>query len=165
MERLSAAYLPQPTTRSIGRNAPVAIPSRLPRRRTNVTIEFTLLGDAIWLDFVNTAKGRTAPPPDLLADDAAMLEWTLAQRLHYFQRTQDALGSRYRLERTVAVTPEQVLFEAYDQILKRRVSLRVNFYADPAIRAWFLREAEALSRLDHPAIRHVYDAGVMGELA
>src|SRR6185437_5503716 len=43
--------------------------------------------------------------------------------------------------------------------------LRVNFYADPAIRAWFLREAEALSRLDHPAIRHVYDAGIIGELA
>ncbi|HEX6433610.1 MAG TPA: hypothetical protein VFZ87_05195, partial [Gemmatimonadales bacterium] len=75
--------------------------------------------------------------------------------LRYFQRTQAALGSRYRLERTVAATPEQVLFEAYDQILKRRVSLRVNFYDDPAIRAWFLREAEALSRLDHPAIRHV----------
>ncbi|HZA98149.1 MAG TPA: serine/threonine-protein kinase, partial [Gemmatimonadales bacterium] len=85
--------------------------------------------------------------------------------LRYFQRTQAALGSRYRLERTVAATPEQVLFEAYDQILKRRISLRVNFYIDPAIRAWFLREAEALSRLDHPAIRHVYDAGIIGDLA
>jgi eukaryotic-like serine/threonine-protein kinase len=63
------------------------------------------------------------------------------------------------------VTAEQVLFEAYDQILKRRVSLRVNFYDDPAIRIWFLREAEALSRLDHPAIRHVYDAGIIGDLA
>jgi hypothetical protein len=75
------------------------------------------------------------------------------------------LGTRYRLERTVAATAEQVLFEAYDLILKRRVSLRVNFYNDPGIRAWFLREAEALSRLDHPAIRHVYDAGIIGELA
>jgi serine/threonine protein kinase len=58
-----------------------------------------------------------------------------------------------------------VLFEAHDQLLKRRVSLRVNFYSDPAIQAWFLREAEALSRLDHPAIRHVYDAGIIGDLA
>jgi eukaryotic-like serine/threonine-protein kinase len=65
----------------------------------------------------------------------------------------------------VAASAEQVLFEAYDLILKRRISLRVNFYEDPAIRAWFLREAEALSRLDHPAIRHVYDAGIIGELA
>ncbi len=72
---------------------------------------------------------------------------------------------RYRLERSVAVAHDQVLFEAYDLILKRRISLRVNFYSDPAIRAWFLREAEALSRLDHPAIRHVYDAGIIGELA
>jgi predicted RNA-binding Zn ribbon-like protein len=45
-------------------------------------VEFTLLGDAIWLDFVNTARGRTTAPPDLLADDAALLRWTLAQRLH-----------------------------------------------------------------------------------
>jgi serine/threonine protein kinase len=75
------------------------------------------------------------------------------------------LGGRYRLERTVAATAEQVLFEAYDLILKRRVSLRVNFYSEDATRAWFLREAEALGRLDHPAIRHVYDAGIIGDLA
>ena len=90
---------------------------------------------------------------------------TPVEPLRYFQRTQETLGHRYRLERTVAATAEQVLFEAYDLILKRRISLRVNFYADPAVRAWFLREAEALSRLDHPAIRHVYDAGIIGDLA
>lgn len=45
-------------------------------------VDFTLLGDAIWLDFVNTARGRTAPPPDLLPDAAAIQRWTLAQRLH-----------------------------------------------------------------------------------
>jgi serine/threonine protein kinase len=83
----------------------------------------------------------------------------------YFQRTQEALGARYRLERTVAASTEQVLFEAQDQILKRRVSLRVNFHSEAATRAWFLREAEAMGRLDHPAIRHVYDAGIIGELA
>ena len=43
--------------------------------------EFTLLGDALWLDFVNTARGRTPLPPDLLTDDAAIERWTLAQRL------------------------------------------------------------------------------------
>jgi len=37
----------------------------------------------------------------------------------------------------VAASSEQVLFEAQDQILKRRVSLRVNFFEDPAIRTWF----------------------------
>jgi predicted RNA-binding Zn ribbon-like protein len=44
--------------------------------------EFTLLGDAIWLDFINTARGRTASPPDLLVDPPALIRWTRAQRLH-----------------------------------------------------------------------------------
>ena len=50
-------------------------------------------------------------------------------------------------------------------MLKRRVGVRINFYRDEPTRAWFLREAEALGQLDHPAIRHVYDAGVIGDLA
>jgi serine/threonine protein kinase len=83
----------------------------------------------------------------------------------YFERTNEALGARYRLERTVAASPERVLFEAQDVILKRRVNLRVNFYSDQPTRTWFVRESEALGRLDHPSIRHVYDAGVIGELA
>jgi serine/threonine protein kinase len=88
---------------------------------------------------------------------------TTIEPLEYFRRTQAALGDRYRLQRTVAATRELALFEAWDQLLKRRVSLRVDL--DPATRGWFLREAEALGRLDHPAIRHVYDAGVLGDLA
>ena len=43
--------------------------------------EFTLLGDAVWLDFVNSALGRTPGPPDLLPDAAAFTRWALAQRL------------------------------------------------------------------------------------
>ncbi|MEP7175402.1 MAG: serine/threonine-protein kinase [Gemmatimonadales bacterium] len=82
-----------------------------------------------------------------------------------FERTRAALGARYRLERIAAAGADRVLFEAHDETLKRRVSVRINFYRDPATRGWFLREAEALGRLDHPAIRHVYDAGVVGDLA
>ena len=44
-------------------------------------VEFILLGDALWLDFVNTARGRTAPPPDRLADAAAYDRWTSALQL------------------------------------------------------------------------------------
>jgi predicted RNA-binding Zn ribbon-like protein len=43
--------------------------------------EFTLLGDALWLDFVNTARGRVEPPPDLLPDEAAVQRWAEAQSL------------------------------------------------------------------------------------
>jgi serine/threonine-protein kinase len=82
-----------------------------------------------------------------------------------FERTRSALGERYRLERIVASNADRVLFEAYDAMLKRRVSIRINFYRTEAIRGWFMREAEALGQLDHPAIRHIFDAGVVGELA
>ena len=58
-----------------------------------------------------------------------------------------------------------MLFEAYDQTLRRRVSLRISFHQDEAVRVWFMREAEALGQLDHPAIRHVYDTGIVGEVA
>ena len=43
--------------------------------------EFTFLGDAVWLDFINTARGRGASPPDLLPDVAALSRWTMAQSL------------------------------------------------------------------------------------
>jgi eukaryotic-like serine/threonine-protein kinase len=99
-------------------------------------------------------EGRAAPRATAL---------TSSEPLRYFRRTQDALGARYRLERTAAASSDGVLFEAWDVVLKRRVSLRVNF--DQATRSWFLREAEALGRLDHPAIRRVYDAGTVGDLA
>ncbi len=48
--------------------------------------EFTLLGDAVWLDFVNSALGRTPNPPDLLPDAAAFARWSLAQRLLQLDR-------------------------------------------------------------------------------
>jgi predicted RNA-binding Zn ribbon-like protein len=43
--------------------------------------EFTLLGDALWLDFINTARGRCPTPPDLLPDEAALRRWSEAQRI------------------------------------------------------------------------------------
>ncbi|MEA2723390.1 MAG: hypothetical protein QOH59_1161 [Gemmatimonadales bacterium] len=43
--------------------------------------EFTLLGDAVWLDFVNTARGRVSSPPELLPDLAAVSRWARAQSL------------------------------------------------------------------------------------
>jgi serine/threonine protein kinase len=82
-----------------------------------------------------------------------------------FERTRSALGHRYRLGRLVAASRARVLFEAFDESIKRRVSLRVNFYTDQPTRAWFLREGEALGQLDHPGIRHVYDTGIVGDLA
>jgi predicted RNA-binding Zn ribbon-like protein len=43
---------------------------------------FTLLGDAVWLDFINTTRGRVEPPPDLLPDFDAWRRWTSSRRLN-----------------------------------------------------------------------------------
>jgi predicted RNA-binding Zn ribbon-like protein len=43
--------------------------------------KFTLLGDAVWLDFVNSARGRTPSPPDLLPDAASYERWSHTQHL------------------------------------------------------------------------------------
>jgi hypothetical protein len=44
-----------------------------------------------------------------------------------FLQADQALGHRYRLENMIALSRERVLFLAYDQTLKRRVSLRIHF--------------------------------------
>ncbi len=82
-----------------------------------------------------------------------------------FAATERRLGSRYRLERLVAASLERVLFVGRDTLLNRRVSIRVNFSGNDQLRVWFLREAEALGQLDHPAIRHAYDVGVVDDMA
>lgn len=43
--------------------------------------EFILLGDAVWIDFINTALGHEADPPDGLGDAAAYHRWTKAEKL------------------------------------------------------------------------------------
>jgi predicted RNA-binding Zn ribbon-like protein len=42
---------------------------------------FIVLGDALWLDFVNTARGRTAFPPDQLPDPDAYAAWCARQQV------------------------------------------------------------------------------------
>jgi predicted RNA-binding Zn ribbon-like protein len=63
--------------------------------------EFTLLGDAVWLDFVNTAQGREAAPPDLLRDLPALHRWVQAQCLDWLPEDapslEEALLFRERL--------------------------------------------------------------------
>jgi predicted RNA-binding Zn ribbon-like protein len=43
--------------------------------------EFILLGDAVWIDFINTARGRQPDSPDGLADAAAYHRWSKAEKL------------------------------------------------------------------------------------
>src|SRR5213083_580184 len=76
-----------------------------------------------------------------------------------------ALDPAFRLDQEVVVSPERALYRAWDRILKRYVALRVHLVPDSPSRAWFLREAETLAALDHPAIRHVYAGGLVGSFA
>ncbi len=43
--------------------------------------EFILLGDAVWIDFINTALGRQPDSPDGLTDAAAYHRWSKAEKL------------------------------------------------------------------------------------
>jgi serine/threonine protein kinase len=81
------------------------------------------------------------------------------------QRVESAISTRYRIIRSVARSPDRVLFEGTDTVLKRHISIRINIWSGLEARNWFLLEAEALAQLDHPAIRHVYDVGIGGDIA
>src|SRR5690606_38185061 len=81
------------------------------------------------------------------------------------RRIDAALGERFRIDDLVAHSDERVLFRAFDKLLRRPVSLRVNADDQSHLRRWFLKEAEALGRLDHPAIRHLYEAAIVDGLA
>jgi predicted RNA-binding Zn ribbon-like protein len=43
--------------------------------------DFILLGDALWLDFVNSGRGRIAASPDRLSDADAWVRWSSLQHL------------------------------------------------------------------------------------
>src|SRR5260370_15269307 len=73
-----------------------------------------------------------------------------------------ALEPAFRLDRLVALSDERALYHAWDRLLKRPVALRLHLQLDSPSREWFLRETETLAALDHPAIRHVYAAGIVG---
>lgn len=45
--------------------------------------EFLFLGDALWLDFINTRQREPAEPIDRLPDAAAYRRWTAARRLRH----------------------------------------------------------------------------------
>jgi serine/threonine-protein kinase len=81
------------------------------------------------------------------------------------QRVEAVLGARFLLGHPIAASAERLLYRARDRQLRRVVSLRVNIDTSEALRRWFFKEAEALARLDHPAIRHVYETGIIGDIA
>ncbi len=73
-------------------------------------------------------------------------------------------GDLFELEALVEESDERLLYRVRDRTLKRTVALRVQLRDGP-MRTWFQREGEVLAQLDHPSIRHIYNAGERGGLA
>lgn len=76
--------------------------------------------------------------------------------------TPTLLGERYELEEKLARGGMADVFLARDQVLDRRVAVKVlfpQFAVDPDFVERFRREAQSAGRLNHPSIVAVYDWG------
>jgi serine/threonine-protein kinase len=75
-----------------------------------------------------------------------------------------ALG-RYRIDTVLGSGGMGIVYRAYDPQLARPVAIKVVRRAgdDEAGRARLVREAQALARLSHPNVCHVYDVGSEGD--
>jgi len=70
------------------------------------------------------------------------------------------LGGRYRLDRLIASGGMAQVWEATDEVLTRRVAVKVlhpHLAADDTFIERFRREAVAAARLSHPSIVSIYD--------
>ena len=77
----------------------------------------------------------------------------------------EVVGSRYRIERSIAAGGMGEVFLATDAVLERRVAVKVlhrNLSADPGFVERFRREARAAAGLNHPNVVAVYDWGGEG---
>jgi serine/threonine-protein kinase len=69
---------------------------------------------------------------------------------------------RYRIERTLGSGGMAVVYLAHDEELRRLVAIKVlaeHLSGDSAFRERFLQESRLASRLSHPNVVQVYDAG------
>ncbi|MGV3759388.1 MAG: serine/threonine-protein kinase [Actinomycetota bacterium] len=72
------------------------------------------------------------------------------------------LADRYRLDRRIARGGMAEVFEAHDEVLGRRVAVKVFRSAEAAHRDRFDAEVRLLAGLSHPGLVAVYDAGEHG---
>ncbi|MBC7461674.1 MAG: serine/threonine protein kinase [Thermoleophilia bacterium] len=75
--------------------------------------------------------------------------------------TDTKIGARYRIVRLVGEGGMARVLEAHDEVLDRRVAVKVlreRFAADEQFAERFWREARAVARLNHPNIVQVYDS-------
>lgn len=81
--------------------------------------------------------------------------------------TASLVAARYRLEEFLASGGMGEVWTAVDELLDRRVALkllRANLAADDAFRRRFRAEARAAARLSHPGVVSVFDYGEDGQV-
>jgi len=82
--------------------------------------------------------------------------------------TKECLGARYRLERRLATGGMGDVWVARDELLGRRVALKLlhpHLAADDEFRRRFRAEAQAAARLSHPGIVGIFDYGEESDVA
>jgi serine/threonine protein kinase len=73
------------------------------------------------------------------------------------------LGGRYDLVRHIARGGMGDVYEAHDQLLERRVAVKLYRAASPVDRSRFDAEVKVLAGLNHRGLVHVHDAGAHGD--
>ena len=73
------------------------------------------------------------------------------------------LGERYELVRHIARGGMGDVYEAHDEVLDRRVAVKLYRAASPSDRGRFDAEVRLLAGLDHPTLVRVFDAGPHGD--
>lgn len=75
----------------------------------------------------------------------------------------DLAGTRYRIERRIAVGGMSSVYLAYDESLNRNVALKIlslpDSFGNLALR--MLREAKIVAQLEHPGIVPIHDVGTL----
>ena len=78
------------------------------------------------------------------------------------------LADRYQLEERIAIGGMGEVWRARDQLLSRRVAVKVlkpEYAADPTFLERFRNEAKHTAALSHPGIASIYDYGEVGDMA
>lgn len=137
--------------------SPEANPTVVSDRRGGTATAASVSGDP-----QEVSDAATAPPATRLAGAPAQVPGAEGGQIPTWLSAslQESLGDRYQLRRVLGAGGMGTVCLAEDSRLGRKVAIKVpppHLVGDPEFRQRFLREAQALARLDHRNVTRVYD--------